>query len=123
MGSTVLLLSFVALFLFYSFWSSRTNNYGDKKKIQAPKPNGAWPILGHLPLFRGSDPACRILADMADKYGPVLRIQFGLQHALVVSGKEAVTEIFTTNDLSFINRPKAFANSTFFAMTPYGKDA
>ncbi|KAK1354542.1 Cytochrome P450, family 82, subfamily C, polypeptide 4 [Heracleum sosnowskyi] len=57
---------------------------------------------------------------MADEYGPVLRIQLGSQHALVVSGKEAVRQIFTTNDLSFMNRPKAFASTAFFALTPYG---
>lgn len=121
MDATILqaTLSFVALVLFYSFWSSRSKNRAEKK-IQAPKPNGAGPILGHLPLLRGTDPACRILAEMADEYGPVLRIQLGLQHALVVSGKEALRQIFTTNDLSFMNRPKAFANSAFFALTPYG---
>lgn len=119
-------LSFVALVLFYSFWSSRTNNFGDKKKLQAPKPNGAWPILGHLPLLGGTDPSFRILAKMADKYGPVLQIQLGLQHALVVSSKEAVMQIFTTNDISFLGRPKALGSKyvaydgAFFALGPYG---
>ncbi|WOG94566.1 hypothetical protein DCAR_0313862 [Daucus carota subsp. sativus] len=124
MDATVLLIqatvSFVAFALFYRFWSSRTKNYGGSKKPQAPKPDGAWPILGHLPLFGGTDPACRILADMADKHGPVLRIDLGLQRVLVVSSKEAVKQIFTTNDLSFMARPKAFANTAFFALTPYG---
>lgn len=94
MYATVLLqaiIGFVAFLLLHSLWSSRTNNHGDKKKIQAPKATGAWPIVGHLPLLSGPDP-CRILADFADKYGPVFRIQLGLQQALVVSSKEAVMQ-------------------------------
>lgn len=115
--------SFVALLLFYSLWSSRTKNY---EKILAPKPEGAWPILGHFPLLAGTDPVFRILGAMADKYGPVFRIQLGLHHALVVSSKEAVTEIFTTNDLIFMTRPKALAlkymgyNGALFGLAPYG---
>lgn len=115
--------SFVALLLFYSLWSSRTNNY---EKKQAPKPKGAWPILGHLPLLGGTDPVFKILGAMADKYGPVFRIQLGLHHALVVSSKEAVTEIFTTNDLIFMTRPKTLAmkymgyNGALFGLAPYG---
>ncbi|KAK1354540.1 Cytochrome P450, family 82, subfamily C, polypeptide 4 [Heracleum sosnowskyi] len=112
--------SFVALVLFYSLWSSRTNNQGDKKKTQAPKANGAWPILGHLPLLGATGSAYRTLADMADKYGPVFRIQLGLQHALVVSSKEAVMQIFSTNDVNFITRPEALASSAFYALAPYG---
>ncbi|KAK1398094.1 Cytochrome P450, family 82, subfamily C, polypeptide 4 [Heracleum sosnowskyi] len=124
---TILILqaigSFVALLLFYSLWSSRTSDY---EKIQAPKPKGAWPILGHLPLLGGTDPVFKILGAMADKYGPVFRIQLGLHHALVVSSKEAVTQIFTTNDLIFMTRPKTLAmkymgyNGALFGLAPYG---
>ncbi|KAK1356016.1 Cytochrome P450, family 82, subfamily G, polypeptide 1 [Heracleum sosnowskyi] len=116
----------VAFLLFSILWSSRPSNHGDKKKIQAPKPDGAWPILGHLPLIAGSDTAFRILADMADKYGPVFRIQLGLHNALVVSSKEAVKQIFTTNDANFLTRPKSLAlkymgyNGALFALAPYG---
>lgn len=119
-------VAFVAFIIFCSLWLSRTNNHGDKKKIQAPKPDGAWPILGHLPLLAGTHTAFRILADMADKYGPVFRIQLGLHDALVVSSKEAVMQIFTTNDATFLSRPKSLAlkymgyNGALFALAPYG---
>lgn len=122
-GATVGLVAFL---LFYSLCSSRPNNHDYEKKIQAPKPDGAWPILGHLPLIAGTDTAFRILADMADKYGPVFRIQLGLHNALVVSSKEAVMQIFTTNDANFLTRPKSLAlkymgyNGALFALAPYG---
>ncbi|KAK1371243.1 Cytochrome P450, family 82, subfamily C, polypeptide 4 [Heracleum sosnowskyi] len=121
-----LVLGFVALFLSYSLWSFKIKSHVDRKKIQAPKPNGAWPILGHLPLLAGKDLPFRVLANMADKYGPVYRIQLGLHHVLVVSSKEAVKQIFTANDINFTNRPKSLAlkymgyNGAFFALAPSG---
>nr|XP_017240920.1 PREDICTED: cytochrome P450 CYP82D47-like [Daucus carota subsp. sativus] len=127
MNATAMLLQatlgFVTLLLFYTFWSSRNKNGGEEKKKQAPKANGAWPILGHLPLLSGPDPF-RILADMADEYVPVFRVQLGLQHALVVSSKEAIMQ--TTNDMSFMGRPNVLAlkymgfYGGFYALAPYG---
>ncbi|KAL8094330.1 cytochrome P450 CYP82D47-like [Apium graveolens] len=116
-------LGFVAFLLLHSLWSSRTNNHGDRKKIQAPKAKGAWPIVGHLPLLSGPDPF-RILGHLADKYGPVFRIQLGLQQALVVCSKEAVMQ--TTNDMHFMGRPNVLAlkymgfYGGFYALAPYG---
>ncbi|KAL8092801.1 hypothetical protein AgCh_034885 [Apium graveolens] len=74
----------------------------------------------------GIDAAFRILADIVDKFGPVFRIQLGLHNALVVSSKEAVMQMFTTNDTTFLSRPKSLAlqymgyNGALFALAPYG---
>lgn len=129
MDATVLLqaiASFIAAVLLYSLWLSKLSNYGARKITQAPKPKGAWPILGHLPLLGGTDPIFKILGTMADQCGPVFRIQLGLHQALVVSSKDAVREIFTSNDLIFMTRPKSLAlkymgyNGALFALAPYG---
>ncbi|KAM7499909.1 hypothetical protein LguiA_024323 [Lonicera macranthoides] len=62
---------------------------------------------------------------MADKHGPVFKIRLGMRNALVVSGKEAVTECFTKNDRVFLTRPQTVAfthmgyNGAFFAFAPY----
>nr|AFK79026.1 cytochrome P450 CYP82T1 [Bupleurum chinense] len=125
LGLLQLIAGFVALVSFYTLWSSRTKNHDEKKKTQAPKPNGAWPIIGHIPLLASTKPACKILGDMADKYGPVFRIQLGWQNAVVVSSKEAVMQIFTTNDNNFMTRPTSLTlkymgyNGAFFAFAPY----
>lgn len=118
-------VGFVAsVLLLYTLWSSRTNNHLDEKKTQAPKVNGAWPILGHLPLlaFAGTD-GYRTLGNVAEKYGPVFRIQLGLQNVLVVSSKEAVMQ--TSNDMSFMGRPEVLHSKEgfyggFYALSSYG---
>ncbi|KAK1354535.1 hypothetical protein POM88_047791 [Heracleum sosnowskyi] len=117
------IIGFVALLVLHSLWSSRTNNLSHKKEIQARKANGAWPILSHLPLLAGPDPY-RILGNIADKFGPIFRIQLGFKQALVVSSKEAVMQ--TTNDINFMSRPDVVAlkymgfYGGFYALAPYG---
>ena len=111
----------VALIFIYKFCRFKTN-----KHIQAPEPSGAWPIIGHLHFLCSQTPVCRTLAAMADKHGPVFKIRLGMRNALVVSGKEAVTECFTKNDRVFLTRPQTAAftymgyNGAFFGFGPYG---
>ncbi|OVA00959.1 Cytochrome P450 [Macleaya cordata] len=93
----------------------------------APMAAGAWPILGHLHLFGGGDELPhKMLAAMAEKYGPAFTMKFGRHRTLVVSDTQIVKECFTTNDTLFANRPstKAFQLMTYdnesVAFTPYG---
>uniref|UniRef100_A0A5B7BWJ0 Uncharacterized protein n=2 Tax=Davidia involucrata TaxID=16924 RepID=A0A5B7BWJ0_DAVIN len=117
----------IALVLLCKLWRliRNINSHGRKGK-EAPEPRGAWPIIGHLHLLGGQTPVCRILAAMADKRGPIFTIQLGMNRALVVSSKEAVTECFTKNDRVFMTRPKSAAlkymgyNGAFFGLGPYG---
>ncbi|KAM7505005.1 hypothetical protein LguiB_003909 [Lonicera macranthoides] len=111
----------VALIFIYKFCRFKTN-----KQIQAPEPSGAWPIIGHLHFLGNQTSVCRTLAAMADKHGPVFKIRLGMRNALVVSGKEAVTECFTKNDRVFLTRPQSAAsthivyNGALFGLAPYG---
>ncbi|KAK3039368.1 hypothetical protein RJ639_027617, partial [Escallonia herrerae] len=106
--------------LHYVLW----RNNGRKKR--APAAAGAWPLVGHLPLLRGPQLPHVVLGSMADKYGPIFRINLGVLQALVVSDSKIAKDCFTTNDKAFSNRPKSVAvevmgyNYAMFGLGPYG---
>ncbi|OMO74934.1 Cytochrome P450 [Corchorus olitorius] len=50
-----------------------------------PSASGAWPIIGHLHIFKTQIPAHITLAKMAEKYGPIFTIKLGLSRALIVT--------------------------------------
>ncbi|KAJ4701845.1 Cytochrome P450 [Melia azedarach] len=79
------------------------------KKRGAPEAGGAWPLVGHLHLLGGPEPPHRVLAKMADKYGPIFTIRMGVHRTLVVNSWEIAKECLTTNDKVFANRPKTLA--------------
>ncbi|KAJ1390456.1 Cytochrome P450 [Sesbania bispinosa] len=112
------LVFFVYLFLF------RPSKAGHGR--EAPLVAGAWPIIGHLPLLRGSQTPHRTLGAIADKYGPIFTIKLGATPALVLSSWEMAKECFTTNDLVVSSRPKLVAvehmayNQAMLGFAPYG---
>ncbi|KAL3616318.1 hypothetical protein CASFOL_039708 [Castilleja foliolosa] len=80
------------------------------KQTSPPQPSGAWPVIGHLHLLgRQQIPVHRVLASLADKYGPVFSIRLGIHTALVISSSDAVKECFTTNDKILNKRPASTA--------------
>ncbi|KAL4316402.1 hypothetical protein AHAS_Ahas15G0281500 [Arachis hypogaea] len=93
---------------------------------EPPMAAGAWPILGHLPLLRGSQPLHLTLGTMADKYGPLFTIKFGATKTIVLSNWEMAKECFTINDMAVSSRPKTVAienlsyNFAVFGLGPYG---
>ncbi|KAK1564920.1 hypothetical protein Q3G72_014716 [Acer saccharum] len=98
-----------------------------KKRITPPEASGAWPVIGHLHLFGGPEPDHRVLAKMADKYGPIFTIKMGVYQTLVVSNWKNAKECFSgTNDKVFANRPKTLAieilshNFSMFGFASYG---
>ncbi|KAF8014656.1 hypothetical protein BT93_H0460 [Corymbia citriodora subsp. variegata] len=98
-------LGFLSLLLF--LWRARSSPNKPKGTILPPELPGAWPIIGHLHLLRGKTPLARTLAAMADKQGPVFRIQLGVHPTTVISSREAVQECFTTHDKDLASRPKS----------------
>ncbi|KAD4585701.1 hypothetical protein E3N88_23302 [Mikania micrantha] len=62
------------------------------------------PIIGHLYLLK--PPLYRTLAKISAKHGPILQLQLGFRHVLVISSPSAAEECFTKNDIVFANRPK-----------------
>ncbi|XP_015934305.1 xanthotoxin 5-hydroxylase CYP82C4 [Arachis duranensis] len=114
-----ILLSFIC----YAFLSKRKNKESGK---EAPVPNGAWPIIGHLHLLGSHHQLLyRTLGRMADQYGPAFNIWLGSRRAFVVSSWEVAKECFTTNDKALASRPTTVAakhmgyNYAVFGFAPY----
>ncbi|KAL6131085.1 hypothetical protein ACLB2K_069463 [Fragaria x ananassa] len=115
------------LFLVSFVWIYKYKEKSTAKNRGPPEAPGAWPILGHLPLLGGPQPPHVILANMANKYGPLFTIKLGVHRALVVSSWDVAKECLTsTNDKAFANRPKALAaeimgyDYAMFGFSPYG---
>ncbi|KAL3531080.1 hypothetical protein ACH5RR_010402 [Cinchona calisaya] len=125
--SAIILLLLLALtILKIHFKNNREKKIGHCKRITAPEPRGAWPLIGHLHLLGGKAPVARILGTMADKYGPIFSLRLGSRGAVVVSSWEMVKECFTTNDKNFATRPSMAVakylgnNHAMFSLAPYG---
>ncbi|KAM0012021.1 putative cytochrome P450 [Helianthus debilis subsp. tardiflorus] len=80
-----------------------------KTTTNPPEASGAWPIIGHYKVFRGSDLPHVPLSSMADRYGPIFTVRLGIRKVLVVSSWDIVKDIFTTHDLLVSNRPNYIA--------------
>ncbi|KAK7283332.1 hypothetical protein RIF29_12774 [Crotalaria pallida] len=96
------------LLLFVLSYISRTRRTQTAKKAP-PEARGAWPLIGHLHLLRGSHAPHVTLGNMADKYGPVFTIRLGVHQTLIVSNSEMAKDCFTVSDKAFANRPNALA--------------
>ncbi|PIN25246.1 hypothetical protein CDL12_02013 [Handroanthus impetiginosus] len=101
-----MIIAVVAATLFLAFFFKLGRKRPQKDVNSPPEPSGAWPIIGHLPILGGQNHIAHTLANLADKHGPIFTLRLGLQRIVVVSSREAVSECFTTNDKSFVNRPK-----------------
>ncbi|KAJ7950310.1 Cytochrome P450 [Quillaja saponaria] len=127
LSQTALLFSIFAFLVFIcslSWLSIKTHR--PAKRAPPPEASGAWPLIGHLHLLGGPQPAHLTLGNMADKYGPVFSIRLGVNRSLVVSSWEIARECFTINDKVFATRPKFLAaeimgyNYAMFGFSPYG---
>ncbi|XP_038688574.1 cytochrome P450 71D9-like [Tripterygium wilfordii] len=93
------------------------------------RPPGLWklPIIGNLHQLVSSDPPHRTLRDLAKKHGPLMHLQLGELHTLVVSSAEYAEEVMKTHDVLFASRPQihnirvmsyGYKNISF---SPYGR--
>ncbi|KAI3522078.1 hypothetical protein L1887_11557 [Cichorium endivia] len=120
---TLLAVTLALIFTLFYLWPVLKTG----KNRAPPEAGGAWPIVGHINLFRGSsDLPHRALAAMAAKYGPIFTVRLGIHKVLVVHSWQIAKEIFTTHDAIISNRPKYLAskilgyNYAMFGFAPYG---
>ncbi|KAJ0025968.1 hypothetical protein Pint_08880 [Pistacia integerrima] len=122
--SSLAALSSFLLFLYCLLWISRRNQLYNKRL--PPEASGAWPFVGHLPLFGRKKPPHVVLGNLADKYGPIFSIKMGVHRTVIVSSWEMAKDCLTTNDKVFANRPKMLMseilgyNSAMVGFSPYG---
>ncbi|KAK1427369.1 hypothetical protein QVD17_16052 [Tagetes erecta] len=106
----LIVLPLSILLLFYVIFTFNRKTKTTSTEKEAPEPDGAWPIIGHLHLLGSGDQLLyRTLGAMADKYGPAFNVRLGTRRAFVVSSWEVVKECFIINDKALSSRPKIAA--------------
>nr|GLL48306.1 cytochrome P450 CYP82D47-like [Ipomoea trifida] len=116
----------IAITFYIVFHYLSRNKKSQNQKSPPPEAGGAWPILGHLHLFRGSKLPHVALGDMADKYGPAFTVRIGSHRVLVVSDWKLAKELSTVHDVHISSRPRFRAaknmgyNYIMFGFSPYG---
>ncbi|MED6217852.1 hypothetical protein PIB30_021493 [Stylosanthes scabra] len=86
-----------------------------QRSREPPMVDGAWPLLGHLPLLSGSKATHHLFGSISDNYGPLFTIKIGHTKILVINNSETAKECYTTNDLAVSYRPNlvAIQNMTY----------
>ncbi|XP_057770335.1 cytochrome P450 71D10-like [Salvia miltiorrhiza] len=122
-STLIALLSFL-LFLFLFLKSRRislsANNYSH---IPGPK---TLPLIGNLHLMLRATAPHHIFRDLAAKYGPLMHMQLGELHFLIVSSVDLANLVLKTQDINFANRPTWLATETIaysssnIGFSPYG---
>ncbi|XP_019174216.1 PREDICTED: cytochrome P450 CYP82D47-like [Ipomoea nil] len=125
--NTSIIVVCIAIAFYVVFHYLANSSKPRRKQKSPPEAGGAWPILGHLHIFRGGSKLPHIaLGELADKYGPAFTIRMGVQRVLVVSDWKLAKELSTTHDVNISSRPKFRAgkhlgyNDTMLLLAPYG---
>ncbi|XP_038716911.1 cytochrome P450 CYP82D47-like [Tripterygium wilfordii] len=124
--NTIATTSFAVLLLYLCLRIFTNVLKPNKSKTSPPQAGGAWPLIGHLHLFRGPQPPHITLGKMADKHGPIFKIKLGVRPTLVISDSQIAKECFTTHDKILAGRPAYVAleimgyNNAMFGFSPYG---
>ncbi|XP_071709007.1 premnaspirodiene oxygenase-like [Rutidosis leptorrhynchoides] len=96
-----------------------------KNNTKLPPQPWKLPLIGHLHYFTGGLPH-HALGNVAEKYGPIVGLQFGEIYAVLISSPTLAKEIMKTHDLTFASRPKILSgeiiayNYKDIAACPYG---
>lgn len=94
--------------------------YGSPGKNTPPSPSGL-PFIGHLHILAsGGKPSHQTLATLAEKYGPLMLMRFGMKPTLVISSAKLAEECFKQHDAIFSGRPN-MAIVTYVTYNGQGK--
>ncbi|WRX28624.1 Cytochrome P450 - like 10 [Theobroma cacao] len=101
---------FLFTFIYFIFmalrtWMKPTAN-GPVSRLPPGPPK--LPLIGNLHLFKHTE-AHLCLAQLAQKYGPVMHLQLGEVPTVVVSSPEGAKEVMKTHDSIFSERPYLYA--------------
>ncbi|GAY68722.1 hypothetical protein CUMW_266370 [Citrus unshiu] len=94
------------------------------RKLNLPPGPTPWPFIGNLNLI-GPLPHVS-MHSLAQKYGPLIHLKFGLSPVVVGSSAEVAELLLKTHDISFASRPALLAgkyttyNYSGMATAPYG---
>ncbi|KAL1538029.1 salviol synthase-like [Salvia divinorum] len=122
-STLIALLSFL-LFLFM-FRKSQSISKSAKSYSHFPGPKPL-PLIGNLHLMVRTAFPHHLFRDLAAEHGPLMHLQLGELHFLIVSSVEFAKEVMRTHDTNFANRPPMLAteeltyNSTGITFSPYG---
>lgn len=124
MVSYFLLLSII-LFPLLLFLKLKSTSLKRNYKL----PPGPWtiPIIGSMHHLIGAGHPHHALRSLSQRYGDLMFLQLGELPTVVVSSKEAATEIFKTHDLAFCARPVfstvkiLFYDAKDIGFAPYGE--
>ncbi|XP_010554160.1 PREDICTED: cytochrome P450 71B20-like [Tarenaya hassleriana] len=119
-------LSFLWLFLltllpFTLF--KKIRHFGTKLPPGPPK----LPIIGNLHQIGETELPHRTLANLSEKYGPVMLLRLGFEPLVVISSSEGAEQVLKTHDADCCTRPKLFGtrklshNYRDIGVTPYGE--
>ncbi|KAK9126508.1 hypothetical protein Scep_015354 [Stephania cephalantha] len=92
-------ISFAASALLVLAFSNKKSRAGADNV--PPGPPG-WPVIGNM--FDLSSKPHERLADLKNKYGPLIWLRLGSVNTMVVSSADAAMEMFKNNDLAFNGR-------------------
>ncbi|KAL1538028.1 desmethyl-deoxy-podophyllotoxin synthase-like [Salvia divinorum] len=124
-STLIALLSFLLFLFLFMFLKSLTISKSANiySHIPGPKP---LPLIGNLHLMLCSAAPHRLFRDLAAAHGPMMHLQLGELHFLVVSSVEFAKEVMRTHDTNFANRPVLLASeelaykTTGVGFSPYG---
>ncbi|XP_065874710.1 cytochrome P450 CYP82J17-like [Euphorbia lathyris] len=114
----------VLLLVLTNIWRAAT--YNKSNIMLVPEPAGGLPIIGHLHHLGGKKTLAITLAEMADQYGTIFSLRFGMHRAVVISDHNAMKECFTINDKILAYRPPSTQgqiigyNYASYGFSPYG---
>ncbi|XP_057785066.1 salviol synthase-like [Salvia miltiorrhiza] len=122
-STLIALLSFL-LFLIPFLKSRRISKFANSySHIPGPK---TLPLIGNLHLMLRATVPHHMFRDLAAKHGPLMHLQLGEIHFVVISSVDFAKQVVRTHYLNFANRPRGLVaetlsyNYTAIVFTPYG---
>ncbi|PIA38171.1 hypothetical protein AQUCO_02800075v1 [Aquilegia coerulea] len=118
---------FILILILFLFMLLKVNRSAKPRTTNSKLPPQPWklPIIGHLHHLLGLPH--HILRNLAQKYGPLMLLQLGEVHAIIVSSPKVAREILKTHDIEFADRPALLAGKIMsydfvgVLFSPYGQ--